>query len=867
MQHGATPYMALLACFQLLLARHCDSTDVAVGTPIANRTHMASEHVVGTLVNTVVMRTDLAGDPSFVELLGRVRETALQAYAHQDLPFEALVEALAVPRSDGSAPLVQVLFNVLNTPAMDSRIEGLVYEPFEFDTGSSQFDLALSIDTQLFGRAQLSFSTEVFEPATGQRLLDSFMALVDQVLADPQRPLSAFELIGAADRQALADWNATPLDVPTPALVHAQIRQQAQRTPDRPALRCGEVLLSHAELQARALQLARALRSRGVARGGLVGLCLPRSADMVVAQLAVLASGAAYVPLDPAYPSDRLAYMAHDAALALVIGDAELATVLDWPAERTLRLDLDAAFIAAQSGAELSPDAQLDARPDDPAYVIYTSGSTGRPKGVVLPHSAVVNFLASMAREPGLSASDVLVAVTTLSFDIAVLELLLPLTVGAQVVLARRDETTDGSALRALLEATQATVMQATPSTWRMLIDAGWQGRDGFKALIGGEGLPPDLARQLIARAGPDGSLWNLYGPTETTVWSTVWEVASPERGIRIGKPIANTQVHVLDARGKPCPIGVAGEIFIGGAGVALGYLHRPELTAERFVPDPFIAHTLNDTSAHEPTRAAPRLYRTGDRGRWCNDGRLEHLGRLDFQVKVRGHRIELGEIEAALASHAQVARAVVIVREDRPGDVRLVAYVVPQGEMPTPAALREHLRGTLPEYMLPQHVLPITEVPLLPNGKMDRQALPVPDGGAGAVTLRSLAAQDTPQTPVEVAIAQVWQELLGCGPVARSDNFFDLGGHSLLAMRAVGQMESQAGIQVDLRRLVHESLAQISATAPAALPVPADAHAAAPGPATATAPATVPVPAPSAVPPIGGLKRVLRSVRELIGG
>ncbi len=843
-QHGVTPYMALLACFQLLLARHGDTTDVAVGTPIANRTHMASEHLVGTLVNTVVMRTDLAGDPSFVELLGRVRETALQAYAHQDLPFEALVEALAVPRSDGSAPLVQVLFNVLNAPSMSERIDGLAYEPFEFDTGSSQFDLALSIDMQMFGQANLSFSTEVFEHATGERLLKNFMALVDQVVADPQRPLSAFALTGAEERELLAGWNHTAMALPAgAALVHAQIALQAQRTPAQPALRCGDVQLSHAELQARALRLARALRARGVARGSLVGLCLPRSVDMVVAQLAILHSGAAYVPLDPAYPSDRLAYMAQDAALALVVSladDSELGAALDWPAERSLLLDRDAAFIAAQSADPLPADAALDARPDDPAYVIYTSGSTGRPKGVVLPHRAVVNFLASMAREPGLQTGDVLVAVTTLSFDIAVLELLLPLTVGATVVLARREEATDGRALRALLDATDATVMQATPSSWRMLIDTGWPGRDRFKALIGGEGLPPDLAQQLLARTGPHGAVWNLYGPTETTVWSACWKVVTPEQGIRIGRPIGNTQVHVLDARGQPCPIGVAGEIFIGGDGVALCYLNRPELTAERFVPDPFGA------------LPEARMYRTGDRGRWCHDGLLEHLGRLDFQVKVRGHRIELGEIEAALGSHAQVARAVVIVREDRPGDLRLVAYVVPNGEMPTAAVLREHLRGSLPDYMLPQHVVAIDTVPLLPNGKMDRHALPAPDRSADAATERPLAANQLPQTDAEQAVATVWHDLLGTGPIARSDNFFDLGGHSLLAMRAVGEMERHAGIRIELRRLVHESLAQIAAT-------PAQ-------PVGSAEPPAEP-PAEAAAEPATGLKRMIRSVRELIGG
>ena len=827
-EHGVTPYMALLACFQLLLARHCDVTDVAVGTPIANRTHVAAEHLIGTLVNTVVMRTDLAGDPSFAELLKRVRETALQAYAHQDLPFEALVEALAAPRADGAAPLVQVLFNVLNAPQGGSLIEGIEYEPFEFDTGSSQFDLALSIDTQMFGQAHLSFSTEVFEPATGQRLLAHFLGLLDQVLADPLRPLSSFDLGHAEDQPLLERWNHTPLAVPAGAVVHDQVWQQAGRTPGRVALRAGATRTDYAELRRRAMRLARALRARGVGRGCRVGLCLSRGADMVVAQLAILQSGAAYVPLDPAYPPERLASMAADAGLALLVSESALAPALAWPDETSLLLDRDAGSIAAQSSSAPAPDAALDATADDPAYVIYTSGSTGRPKGVMVPHRAVVNFLAGMAHEPGLHAGDVLVAVTTLSFDIAVLELLLPLSVGAQVVLAGRDEVIDGRALRGLLESTAATVMQATPSTWRMLVDAGWQGADGFKALIGGEGLPPDLAQQLLARTGAAGAVWNLYGPTETTVWSSCWKVVSPELGIRIGRPIANTQMHVLDGRGAPCPIGVPGEIFIGGAGVALGYLERPALTAERFVADPFSPH------------AGARMYRTGDRGRWCFDGVLEHLGRLDFQVKVRGHRIEPGEIEAALAGHPQVARAVVIVREDRPGDVRLVAYVVAGQAAPAAAELRAHLRATLPDYMVPQHFVALPAVPLLPNGKLDRAALPLPDSAA-----EPRAAHEAPQTAAEKVLAQIWQELLGIPQVSRSDNFFDLGGHSLLAMRVVFEMQQRAAIALDLRRLVHESLAQIAATP------------AAPPPASATEPEPVE----------GHLKRVLRSMREIIGG
>jgi amino acid adenylation domain-containing protein len=612
-----------------------------------------------------------------------------------------------------------------------------------------------------------------------------------------------------------------------PRFLAARMAAHAERV----ALRSGAHRLSYVVLDRRATQLARALRRRGIGRGMLVGLCVSRAVGMVVAQLGILKAGAAYVPLDPAYPAERLAYMAEDAQLALLVSETEFVPLLDWPRERTLLLDADASLVHAESEAALAPEPALDAQPQDPAYVIYTSGSTGRPKGVRVPHGAVVNFLLSMAREPGLDAGDVLVAVTTLSFDIAVLELLLPLCVGAQVVLASREQVLDGRALRALLESSAASVMQATPSSWRMLIESGWQGSPGFKALIGGEALAPDLAQQLLARCG---SLWNLYGPTETTVWSSCWKVVAPEQGIRIGRPIANTQVHVLDEHGQRCPIGVAGEIFIGGAGVTLGYHDRPELTAQRFVRDPF------------SDAPQARMYRTGDRGRWTHDGQLEHLGRLDDQVKVRGHRIELGEIESVLAEHAQVARAVVIVREDRPGDARLVAYVVARqgASAPDATGLREHLRSRLPSYMLPQHFIALAELPLLPNGKIDRKALPAP---AQVTDEHSAASNELPQTTAEQLVAQIWQELLNIPHVVRTDNFFDLGGHSLLAMRALHLLQQRAGIVLELRRLVFENLAQIAATPPA----------------TPAAPQTPASPQGTT----GGLGRVLRSVKELIGG
>jgi amino acid adenylation domain-containing protein len=792
-QHRVSPFMTLLACFQVMLLGYSGQLDFAVGTPIANRDRIESEDLVGTLVNTLVMRADLTGEPTFAELLRRVQARSLEAFAHQGIPFERVVEELAVRQGGDEFPLVRVMFNVVNAPFKLDGIPGLRIDSFDFDQGAAQFDLAFTVDTDLFGLVQIDYASDLFAPVTVRRMLDAFIGLVEESMTHPNRKIAQMQVVGVQSRQDIGQWQGATMDSSEHRSVAALLRGAAAGAGSRVALADAKEQFTFEQLERKANRLARTLRARGIARGALVGLCVDRSASMVIAQLAILKSGAAYVPLDPAYPPDRLAMMAEDAQLALLVTQATHAPVLAWPREKSLWLDADAASIEAQDAGAPAPDASLDAGPDDPAYVIYTSGSTGKPKGVAVPHGAVLNFLASMAREPGLRADDRVLAVTTLSFDIAVLELLLPLSVGATIILATTEQAQDGRALRACLEQSQATLMQATPSTWRMLLEAGWQGTPTFKALIGGEGLPLDLAKLLLARTG---ELWNMYGPTETTVWSTCWRVEKPESGISIGRPIANTQVHVLDESGRQCPIGVPGEIYIGGDGVAIGYLNRPELTSERFVADPFRA------------TAGARMYRTGDLGRWRHDGLLEHQGRLDHQVKIRGFRIELGEIEANLASIDGVARAIVVAREDTPGDTRIVAYIVPRGAMPSAAALREHVRAMLPQYMVPQHFVHIDAVPLLPNGKMDRSKLPKP----GDAVEEARAAPQALETELERGIAEVWQRLLNIDSVGRSDNFFDLGGHSLLAMRAVSEIETSLGVVLSPRRLIFETLAQLAA-------------------------------------------------------
>jgi amino acid adenylation domain-containing protein len=493
---------------------------------------------------------------------------------------------------------------------------------------------------------------------------------------------------------------------------------------------------------------------------------------MIAALLGVLGAGATYLPLATDFPAQRLRFMLEDAGAKLVLVDGE--TMLGAPILKLADLPEAQAF-------EPGP-----ATGDDAAYLIYTSGSTGTPKGVRVPHRAVVAFLDAMKTAPGLGAADRLCAVTTLSFDIAVLELLLPLAVGAEIVLATRDEAIDGVALRALLEETRTTAMQATPATWRMLIEAGWRGGGAFKALCGGEPLPAELAEALMERSG---ELWNMYGPTETTVWSTCARIQAGQGSITIGRPIAGTTAYVLDDRGALAPVGVPGELYLGGAGVTLGYHARDALTAERFVADPF---------------RGGRMYRTGDLARWRSDGTLQHLGRTDFQVKVRGYRIELGEIEVALARHPAVAEAAVVARPGPGGEQRLVAYLVARGTAPSAASLREHLRDALPDYMVPSSYVTLDKLPLTPNGKVDRRALPAP---AEATTDAPVAGRGAPRTDAEKLVAGVWRELLGVERIDVLDNFLDLGGHSLLVMRAVAMLEARTGKKVSPRAFIFQSL------------------------------------------------------------
>ncbi len=792
---GCTPYMVMLACLSMLIARHTHSGDVIVATPVANRRLVDSEGIVGTLVNTLPMRNQVNADMLFSAFLDQVRERTLLAWANQDLPFDHLVEQLGAEHRGHRLPLgIEVMLNLPNAPIGDISFDGCSWEVVNFERGTTQFPLGFMVDLDLFHEAVLEYASTLFHADTARRWLDQFMGLLQQVIADPEQAVSAYTLLSDADRLTLSAWNATR--VPVPRGLRADelvLRGLGEARREAVVLPSAGLKVSASVLKARVNQIAHALRSRGVVRGDRVGLFLGRNVDTPASMLAVWRTGAAFVPLDPAFPEARLVDSAADAQLALLVTHRDLFPSTSWFDGPVLVLeDVGSQGASMEAGADFEPPS--DASCADAAYLIYTSGSTGRPKGVEVPHGALVNFLLSMAREPGLQPSDRVLAVTTLSFDIALLEILLPLSQGACVVLADRQDAADGRVIRRLIEEHEITFMQATPSAWRLLISAGWPGQPGFKALVGGEALSRDLAEALLARTG---ELWNMYGPTETTVWSSCARVQATDtqQAIHIGRPIDNTEIWIRDEQGQLCPPGLSGEICIGGLGVARGYWRRPELTAERFIPDPF---------GGEP---GGRLYRTGDLGRWRLDGCIEHLGRMDGQVKLRGHRVELGEIEAVLAEHVGVRQCVASVLEVGPGDARLVAHVVPAGEMPSARELREFLRLKLPEYMLPQAFSPIDSVPLLPNGKTHRRALPAPDFHA---LTAAAAAPAQPLTATEQAIARVWSELLGGIEVSAHDNFFELGGHSLLAMRAVIDIEAQLGVSILPRQLVFESLGQI---------------------------------------------------------
>jgi amino acid adenylation domain-containing protein len=814
LREGATLFMTLLGAWSALLHQLTRQPELVIGTPVRGRNLPELEQVMGFFVNALPLRLRIDPDASFLELLRRIRTEVIDAFGAQDVPFEHLVRMLDIKRDESRFPIYQAFFSYQDARQRPTQWGNVAHHNIRVFQPSAAQDIALwFLDNASGLTGGLNYNTDIIDPETAERWRDRFLALAEAIAADPHRSVRSLLELTGKERAQLAAWNQTERPLADDATLTGMVAGIA-RHGDRIAIRHRTGETTYAQLAAERDRIAAALAARGVGPGDVVALLLERGPTMLAALLGALAAGATYLPLDPGFPPARLAFMMADAGVKVVITDQAPS---DDPGHPLAELPLDPQLVLAIGGAELAAAAgqalpAVTAAPDGVAYLIYTSGSTGRPKGVRVPQRAVANFLAAMAERPGLTASDRLVAVTTLSFDIAVLELLLPLVVGAEIILATRDQATDGVALRGLLDGTalpsgtaastgraglvephRATIMQATPATWRMLIEAGWRGGSGFKALCGGEALPPELAESLLPRVG---ALWNMYGPTETTVWSTCGQVEAGQGGVSIGRPIDNTTVWILDDAGSPVPIGVPGELYIGGAGVALGYHERAELTKERFVPDPF------------SSQPGARLYRTGDLARWRSDGQLQHLGRTDFQVKVRGYRIELGEIEVAIARHPQVTEAVVVAQPGPGGESRLVGYLVARGPTaPTAPVLREHLRSSLPDYMVPAVFVALDRLPLTPNGKVDRRALPLPE----AAPAGPAAGFNAPRTRGEQLVATVWRELLGVERISVSDNFLDLGGHSLLIMQAIAKLEARTGKRVSPRTFIFQTLEQIA--------------------------------------------------------
>jgi amino acid adenylation domain-containing protein len=791
-ESGASLFMVLQAALAALLTRLGAGTDIPIGSPIAGRTDCALDDLIGFFVNTLVLRTDTSGNPTFRDLIARVCSTNLAAYTHQDLPFERLVEVLNPVRSLSRHPLFQVMLAFQNNVQVNLDLPGLTSSLEPLTIATTKFDLSLNLDEQRASDGSpagihgvLQYATDLFDRGSIEAMAARLVRLLEAAVTDADTTIAHLDMLAPDERrQVLVDWNLTQADYPTERFIDELFTNQVERTPERTAAVFEDQRLSYAELNRRADELAQQLRALGVGPDVLVALYLERSLDMVVGLLGVLKAGGAYVPLDPNHPRNRIAYMLADAQPLVILTQALLQSEL--PPHRSHVILIDAsAPPAARLEQALAPERARS--PRDLAYVIYTSGSTGEPKGVEIEHRAVVNMLASMRRRPGLGAEDTMLAITTLAFDISALEIFLPLACGACAVIAPSETIVDGMALANLIERCGASVMQATPITLRMLLDAGWAGIPRLKILCGGEAWTTELASQLLPRCA---SLWNMYGPTETTVWSAVAKVEAG-RPIVIGPPIANTRFYVLDGALEPVPVGVPGELHIGGDGLARGYLHKAELTRERFVTDPFVA---------EP---GARMYRTGDLVRRLTDGTLEFLGRLDHQVKIRGYRIELGEIETALARHPGVKRCVVVAREDAQGDRRLVAYFIPAVGSVIPAGeLRLLLHETIPDYMIPSAFVSVAAFPLTPSGKLDRKALPAPDVTAQETEVVSLA----PRTPTEEVLARLWCEMLDRKQIGVRDNYFELGGHSLLAIQTIAKINKMLGVKlniIDLFRFV----------------------------------------------------------------
>lgn len=793
-QTDVTLFMTLLAAFNILLYRYSQQEDIVIGSPIANRNRSELESLIGFFVNSLVLRTDLSNNPSFRNLLERVRQVTLDAYSHQDIPFEDLVAELKPVRSQNHSPWFQVFFAFQNFPPRLLNLQGVETFPQKFKgKDNAMFDLSLIIyetGDELTGK--LVYKTDLFEEVTIGRMISQFKVLLEAIVSNPNQSVSELPLLTPAERQQLlTQGHLIQQDLPLQQCIHQLFEAQVERTPEAVAVVWNEQTFSYQVLNARANQLARHLQALGVVPGNLVGVCVDRSFDMVVSLLSILKVGGCYVPLDPCYPTERLSLMMADARLRVLLTQERWLNNLDSQAVHTICLDRDCSNIATQSDHNLT----AHITPEHLAYIIYTSGSTGKPKGVMVPHHALVNFTQAAVDLYEIHQNDRILQFASISFDAAAEEIYPCLISGGTLMLRTEDMIGSVSRFLETCRNWQISVLDLPTAFWQQLVPELAAGTVSLPkslrlVIIGGERVSPECVKTWQVDVGDTPKLINTYGPTEGTVVATAFPITAKtfiSGEVPIGQPIANVETYVLDSHLQPVPIGVPGELYIGGRGLAQGYLNQPELTAERFISNPF------------KDFPQAKIYKTGDKVRYLPEGQLEFLGRIDNQVKIRGYRVELGEIESSLTKHSMVQQAVVIDRDEPSGDKQLIAYVVPTiGAKPVLKELRQALERQLPHYMLPSAIVVLEQLPLSPNGKVDRKALPALEPAQQRSETKFVA----PRTPIEEKLSQIWCDLLNLEQVGIHDNFFELGGHSLKAVQIVARIQDQLGLAITIQHL-----------------------------------------------------------------
>ena len=789
-REGVTLFMTLLAVYKILLWRYSAQKEIVVGSPVAGRNRSELEGLIGFFLNTIVLRTDLSDNPAFKVLLAQVRETCLGAYAHQDIPFEKVVEELHPQRDLGYQPLFQIMFVFHNASLTNLNLPGLQCTPWWVDARQSVFDLTLfAYDEQKEFKLILEYNTDIFASATIERLLGHYINLLEGAVADPETRISELPLlVEAEEQQLLIDWNKTGQEYPKEKSIHELFEEQVERTPEAKAVIFGTEEMSYRDLNRQANQVARYLQKQGVDKEMLVGICLDRSVEMIVGLLGILKAGGAYLPLDPTYPQERLAFMLADSGVTVLLTQEKQAEQLADYQGRKVHLDRDWAKIEQES----QENPESDIRGENIAYAIYTSGSTGRPKGVLGLHKGAVNRFSWMWERYPFEAGEVCCQKTTLNFVDSIWEIFGPLLQGVPIVIVPDEAVKDPVRLVEVLAKKAVTRIVLVPSLLRAMLDS--NPGIGHKLsrlsmwVTSGEAISKELAQRFQAELGQTSRLINLYGSSEVSADVTYYEIGAEteqERSIPIGRPIANTQIYLLDGRMKPVPVGIEGEVYVGGEGLARGYLKRPELTREKFVANPY--------------KVGERLYRTGDIGRYLADGNIEYVGRVDHQVKIRGNRVELGEVEVVLSQYEGIGEAVVVAKADSSGDNYLAAYIVPKGETSlTITELRGYLKQKLADYMIPTAFVMLDELPLTPNGKVNRRALPAPE----SVRPDSQEVYIAPRDELELQLTKVWESVLNVRPIGIRDDFFDLGGHSLLAVRLFARLEKVFGKNLPLATL-----------------------------------------------------------------